>query len=452
MSRPSKPNQTTGDTASTGTSLPLWQLLTGCADAVAAVRQGQSLTAALAASRPAERPGVQALSFAVLRRLGTAQALRQHLVPKTPAPWVDALLLSALALACGTEYDAHTLVDQAVEAAKRRAKPASGLVNAVLRRFLREQAPLMDAIASDPAAQFNHPAWWIKRLKIDWPAHWQAILAANQIQPPMTLRVNTRHGSVAHYHARLADAGLITEAHQADQPGPLVLPHGVPVQRLPGFDAGDVSIQDASAQLAAPLLIQAGGHRLAAGSRVLDACAAPGGKTAHLLELADLDVTALDADPQRLSRVSESLNRLGLKARTVAGDASQPAQWWDGQPFDAILLDAPCSASGIVRRHPDVRWLRRESDIAALAKLQDAILTALWPLLRPGGHLLYCTCSIFKAEGQERIDAFLQRTPDAIAQPAPGHLLPVVEYVGPAQHDRGDGFFYALLSKTTQGD
>jgi len=489
-----------------GHSLPLWQLLTGCADAVAAVRQGQSLTEALAERRPAERPGVQALSFAVLRRLGTAQALRQHLVPKAPQPWVDALLLSALALACGPEYNAHTLVDQAVEAAKRRAKPASGLVNAVLRRFLREQEALLAGIESDPVASFNHPAWWIKRLQKDWPAHWQAILMANQEQPPMTLRVNTRHGSVAAYRARLADAGLPSEqdedlsapaaasqdtakhGHEASspavphsqpsdsaqptaeagpgpliatpaaaypneqdpsQPQPIVLPHGVPVQRLPGFEQGDVSVQDAAAQIAAPLLVYASGQALPPGARVLDACAAPGGKTAHLLELADLDVTALDADPARLARVTDTLSRLGLQARTLAADARQPASWWDGRPFDAILLDAPCSASGIVRRHPDVRWLRRESDIAALARTQDAILGALWPLLKPGGHLLYCTCSVFKMEGQERIDAFLQRTPDARALPSPGHLLPVVEYLDPARHNRGDGFFYALLSKTT---
>lgn len=437
-------------------SLPLWQLLSGCADAVAAVRQGQSLTDALAARKTAERPGVQALSFAVLRRLGTAQALRLRLVPKAPQPWVDALLLSALALACGPEYNAHTLVDQAVEAAKRRAKPASGLVNAVLRRFLREQATLLAELDDDPVAHFNHPAWWIKRLQEDWPEHWQAILMANQEQPPMTLRANLRHGSTAAYRIRLSEAGLLTDLTTAaidspDQPQPIVLPHGVPVQRLPGFDQGDVSVQDAAAQIAAPLLVYAGGQKLPAGGRVLDACAAPGGKTAHLLELADLDVTALDADPERLARVNDTLQRLGLKARTVAADASQPQSWWDGQAFDAILLDAPCSASGIVRRHPDVRWLRRETDIAALARTQDAILNALWPLLKPGGHLLYCTCSVFKMEGQDRIDAFLQRTPDAQAHPAPGHLLPVVEYLDPAGRDRGDGFFYALLSKSPLG-
>ena len=437
-------------------SLPLWQLLSGCADVVAAVRQGQSMTDALADRKATERPGVQALSFAVMRRLGTAQALRTRLVPKAPQPWVDALLLSALSLACGTEYNAHTLVDQAVEAAKRRAKPASGLVNAVLRRFLREEAALLAELEDDPVAHFNHPAWWIKRLQKDWPEHWQAILMANQEQPPMTLRANLRHGSTAAYRARLIEGGLLPDdapvlADAPDQPQPIVLPHGVPVQRLPGFDQGDVSVQDAAAQIAAPLLVYAGGRKLPAGARVLDACAAPGGKTAHLLELADLDVTALDADPERLVRVTETLQRQGLQARTVAADASQPNRWWDGQPFDAILLDAPCSASGIVRRHPDVRWLRRDTDIAALARTQDAILNALWPLLKPGGHLLYCTCSVFKMEGQDRIDAFLQRTHDAQSLPAPGHLLPVVEYLDPTGQDRGDGFFYALLTKAPTG-
>lgn len=461
--RPPSPPPAAGDTTSPNKgSLPLWQLLIGCADAIAAVRQGQSLTDVLAARHPQERPGVQALSFAVLRRLGSAEALRKKLVPKAPQAWVDALLLSSLALAFGTEYNEHTLVDQAVEAAKRRARPASGMVNAVLRRFLREREDLLAGLEQDPVANFNHPAWWIKRLKQDWPEHWQAILMANQEQPPMTLRVNQRHHTAAAYRQLLIDAGILatqsadgsapaspTPARRPEQPDPIVLPQGVPVTRLPGFDRGDVSVQDAAAQFAAPMLIHAGGQALATGARVLDACAAPGGKTAHLLELADLDVTALDADPQRLTRVNDTLSRLGLRAHTIAADASQPNTWWDGQLFDAILLDAPCSASGIVRRHPDVRWLRRESDISALARTQDAILDALWPLLKPGGHLLYCTCSVFKMEGQDRIDAFLQRTPGARALPSPGHLLPVVEYLDPARHNRGDGFFYALLSKTT---
>lgn len=459
-----------------GHSLPLSQLLGRCANAVAAVRKGQSLNEALAATPAPERPGTQALAFTVMRRMGLAQALRHKLVPKAPHPWVDALLISALALIDEGSYDDHTLVDQAVNACKQNRKvgqAASGLVNAVLRRFLRERAELMASLANDDVARHNHPGWWIRRLKKDWPDHWQAILAANQAQPPLTLRVNTRHGSTIAYRDRLVAAGLlptsITEAQTSPPPTPLgpdpiVLPRAVPVGQLPGFAEGDASVQDASAQWAAPLLLQAGGKLLPAGSRILDACAAPGGKTAHLLELGDFDVTALDADPERLKRIGDTLGRLGLKARTIAADASRPADWWDGQPFDAILLDAPCSASGIVRRHPDARWLRRDTDIAALAAIQDAILDALWPLLKPGGHLLYCTCSVFREEGEDRVDAFLQRTPGARRLPAPGHILPVVEYpeteahrpLGPATPgapaaDPGDGFFHALLAKPSQG-
>jgi len=226
-----------------------------------------------------------------------------------------------------------------------------------------------------------------------------------------------------------------------------------PVTQLPGFAAGDVSVQDAAAQLAAPLLI---GDGLIPGARVLDACAAPGGKTAHLLELADLDVLALDSDAARLTRVTETLTRLGLSARTLAADAGEPAAWWDGRPFDAILLDAPCSASGIVRRHPDVRWLRRAGDIATLARTQARLLDALWPLLREGGRLLYCTCSVFRAEGQDQIDAFLQRQPGArvAANPAsPGHLLPLPdngsEHPLPGFSKAADGFFHTLIEKHT---
>lgn len=462
-----------------GQSLPLSQLLGRCANAVAAVRKGQSLNEALAATPAAERPGTQALAFTVMRRMGLAQALRQKLVPKAPHPWVDALLISALALIDEGGYGDHTLVDQAVTACKKNRKvgqAASGLVNAVLRRFLRERAGLIASLADDEVARHNHPGWWIRRLKKDWPDHWQAILAANQAQPPLTLRANTRHGSPAAYRQRLIAAGLLPAATTGTPapppptplgPDPIVLPRAVPVGQLPGFAEGDASVQDASAQWAAPLLLQAGGTPLPPGSRVLDACAAPGGKTAHLLELGDFDVTALDADPERLKRIADTLGRLGLKARTLAADASRPADWWDGRPFDAILLDAPCSASGIVRRHPDARWLRRDTDIAALARTQDAILDALWPLLNPGGHLLYCTCSVFREEGEERVDAFLQRTPGALRLPAPGHILPVVEYPstaaegasgpgaqvaqGPDVPDPGDGFFYALFAKPSPG-
>ncbi len=418
-------------------SLPLAQLLTHAAAAVQAVRGGRNLDTALAACPAAARPGAQALAFHALRWLGGAQAVRAVLVPKAPPAALDALLLTALALlwpGSGPPYAAHTLVDQAVAAARQRG----GFVNAVLRRFLREREALLAALASDPVARFNHPRWWVERLQRDWPAQWQAVLEADQQRAPLTLRVNARRSSAEAYVARLAKAGLAAQALPGTQA--VVLAQPVPVTQLPGFADGEVSVQDAAAQRAAPLLIGAG---LPAGARVLDACAAPGGKTAHLLELADLDVLALDSDAQRLERVHDTLARLGLRSRTLAADAGDPSAWWDGVPCDAILLDAPCSASGIVRRHPDVRWLRRASDITALARTQARQLDALWPTLKRGGRLLYCTCSVFKAEGQEQIDAFLQRHGDAapLAEPrAPGHLLPLP--------DNGDGFFYGLLHKT----
>lgn len=433
-------------------SLPLSRLLAHVADAVQAVRAGQSLTVALAACPASARAGTQALSFHVLRWLGAAQSLRSRLVDKAPAARIDALLLTALALLwplARAPYAEHTLVDQAVDAARRRAKPSASFVNAVLRRFLRERDALVAATLADPVARFNHPVWWIERLRADWPLEWEALLAADNLHPPMSLRVNARRGDAAGYLARLAEAGI-----EADAPGgqAVRLRQPVPVQQLPGFAAGEVSVQDLAAQRAAPLLIGAG---LPAGALVLDACAAPGGKTAHLLELADLDVLALDSDPARLLRVDETLARLGLSARRQAADAGDPASWWDGRPFDAILLDAPCSASGIVRRHPDVRWLRRAGDIAALAAIQARLLDALWPLLKPGGRLLYCTCSVFKAEGIAQIDAFLQRHADAqgaLDPPSPGHLLPLADNGQPGPvHDSSaaaDGFFYTLIEKS----
>ena len=429
---------------------PLSRLLGHTADAIEAVRAGRSLTVALTHCPTEVRPGVQALSFHVLRRLGQAQAAREWLAPKAPSKSIDALLLSALALLWpdgDAPYANHTLVDHAVTAARQRLVASAAFVNAVLRRFVREQAAVLDAVQRTVPGRTNHPDWWVERLQADWPDHWQAMLAANDRRPPMTLRVNTRRSSVAAYLARLTEAGV---------PGRAVGEHGVvldtpcPVGRLPGFADGDVSVQDAAAQLAAPLLLA--DAVLPPGARVLDACAAPGGKTAHLLELADLEVLALDQDATRLTRVDETLRRLHLQAMTQLGDASHPDSWWDGRPFDAILLDAPCTASGIVRRHPDVRWLRRASDVPTLAALQAKMLDALWPLLKPGGRLLYCTCSVFKAEGQAQIDAFLQRQRNARLLASPGHLLPLPDNeeaaVGLACALTGDGFFHALLHKT----
>ncbi|MFL6699143.1 MAG: 16S rRNA (cytosine(967)-C(5))-methyltransferase RsmB [Vitreoscilla sp.] len=444
--------------APAGQAPALSRLLEQTADAVQAVRGGRSLTDVLAACPPPLRPGTQALSFLVLRRLGAAQALRAQLAPRTPPPAVEALLLSALALLwpdATPPYPDHTLVDQAVTAARKRAPQSASFLNAVLRRFIRERDALVDTVLKQPAARWNHPPWWIDRLKSDWPAQWQGILAAAQERPPMCLRVNVRRFTGAQYLQQLKDAGLPGQLTDVQT---IVLDSPVPVERLPGFADGAVSVQDAAAQRAARLLVDAG---LPPGARVLDACAAPGGKTAHLLELADLQVLALDADPQRLARVDETLARLQLRAQTRAGDGRRPVDWWDGQPFDAILLDAPCSASGIVRRHPDIRWLRRSEDIPALGRIQADLLDALWPTLKPGGWLLYATCSVFRSEGEHQIDAFLQRRGGSGAHldgRSPGHLLPLPDNgssgasspgsgAAMGSHGVADGFYYALLRK-----
>ena len=435
-------------------SAPLHRLLSQAADAVQGVREGKSLTELLARVPADLRPGTQALAFTALRRLGAAEAARKQLAPKAPPPRVEALLLVALALlwpdpdpASSAMYADHTLVDQAVTAAKHRAPASVGFINAVLRRFLREREALVVAAERDPQGAFNHPPWWIEKLRQDWPQQWQAILAASNRPPPMTLRVHAQRASAADYVERLAAAGIAARALGAPTSQAVVLDKPVPVSALPGFAEGLVSVQDAAAQLAAPLTI---GNGLKPGARVLDACSAPGGKTAHLLELQpDLQLTALDADAQRLSRVQDNLNRLGQVATLKAADARQPANWWDGIPFDAILLDAPCSASGIVRRHPDVRWLRRPDDITALAKIQAELLDALWPLLAPGGRLIYATCSVFRAEGQAQLDAFLQRQADAKSHAVAGitgHLLPLADNAQQASPPL-DGFFYALLTR-----
>ncbi|PPE66354.1 16S rRNA (cytosine(967)-C(5))-methyltransferase RsmB [Caldimonas caldifontis] len=425
-------------------SLPLSRLLVHTAEAVRAVERGRSLTEVLARVPASARGGTQALSFAVMRELGRARALRRHLVPRAPAPPLEALLCTALALLVrgpASGYDEHTLVDQAVEAAKRQARGASGLVNAVLRRFLRERTACLAAVEAEPEARWNHPAWWVDRLRADWPAQWEAVLASSQQHPPMTLRVNRRRTQRDAYARRLAEAGV--GSRPVGEVG-LLLDSPRPVEQIPGFAEGLCSVQDLAAQWAAPLLLGTG---LPPGARVLDACAAPGGKTAHLLEAADLDLLALDSDAQRLQRVDQTLSRLGLHAQLKVADARETTAWWDGRPFDAILLDAPCSASGIVRRHPDIRWLRRPGDIAALARLQRELLDALWPLLKPGGHVLYCTCSVFRAEGSAQIDAFLQRQPLARACPSPGHALPVTDNGSSPVADH-DGFYYALIQRS----
>jgi len=436
-------------------SAPLQKILLQVADAVQAVRGGKSLTELLSRCPAELRPATQALSFQVLRLLGSAEAARTLLAPKTPPPKVDSLLVSALALlwpVAEPAYADHTVVDQAVAAAKQRAPASAGFVNAVLRRFLRERAALVTAAQRDPQGAFNHPPWWIERVRQDWPTQWQAVLQANNEHPPMSLRVNARHGTAAAYVERLAGLGIAARVLGPLAPQAVVLARAVPVTALLGFAEGQVSVQDAAAQLAAPLLLQAHGElpAVAAGARVLDACSAPGGKTAHLLELQDLALLALDSDAGRLVRVQENLTRLGQTATLKAADGRDTAAWWDGRPFDAILLDAPCSASGIVRRHPDVRWLRRPADIGNLAHIQAGLLAALWPTLKPGGRLVYATCSIFKTEGVDQIDAFLQRQADARrvrVDGVTGHLLPLPDNGVVAGPSLVDGFYYELLIK-----
>ena len=441
--------------ASTAASPPLWRQLQSAAAVLAEVRAGRSLTPALLAVAPDLRPGVQALSFAVLRQLGSATALRQQLARKAPPPAADALLCVALALAHdpAAPYEAFTLVDQAVEAAKRQpsTRNQAPFINACLRRYLREQGSLRETLARDLQAVWNHPLWWIRRLQADYPQGWQAILAANNAHAPLVLRINERKTTRAQYQQSLHAMNL--EAFEVGASG-LLLARPFAVTALPGYREGLFSVQDSAAQMAAHLLLEG----LTCGDsplRILDACAAPGGKTAHLLELADCDVTALDIDPARCSRIHENLARLGLTARVLAGDAARPDTWWpqhgEGRLFDAILLDAPCTASGIVRRHPDVRWLRRETDIAQLAALQARLLEALWPLLRPGGRLLYCTCSVFRAEGDTQIQTFVAHHTDAALRPSPGHLKPQTGAPGLKLPDNrlcdNDGFYYAVLDK-----
>ena len=432
-------------------NIPLWRQLQGAASVLQQVRTGMSGTAALASVPSELRPGVQALVFQTLRSLGRAQALRQLLAQRAPPPAADALLCTALALGWHDQdapYEVFTLVNQTVEAAKRSpaTQAQANFINACLRRFIRERDTLVSQTDANSVAVWNHPQWWIDRLQREWPADWQAILAANNRHAPMTLRVNVRQSNVAAFLKKLGASGL--EATATGLFGVTLL-HPCPVQDIPGFSEGEVSVQDAAAQLAAPLLLD--GLASTTPLHVLDACAAPGGKTAHLLEFANCTVTALELDPLRCEKIHQMLHRLSLQANVVVADAANVSSWWDGKLFDAILLDAPCSAAGIVRRHPDIRWLRRETDIAQLAGIQSRLLEALWRTLKPGGRLLYCTCSVFKSEGAGQIEAFLARNMDANLLPSPGHLLPGDSAPAGAVLDNlfgdHDGFYYALLEK-----
>jgi 16S rRNA (cytosine967-C5)-methyltransferase len=457
---------------------PLHLDLRAAADLLGCVLAGQSLASALPQLAKAggwdaaQRGAAQALSFETLRGLGRARALLDALQPKRIKPAeLEHLLLVAIALlsapgiapqaetpvrphaalaptaaeqlplAGGSHYPDHTLINQAVQACTLRPKTqhARGLVNALLRRLQTERIELMQKAMQSDAARHNHPDWWVQRMRLAYPQHWPALLDLAAQHPVMTLRVNARWGDRDAYLALLRAQGM--DADAPAMPGleqTLVLHKPAPVQQLPLFDAGAASVQDASAQLAAGLLDAQDGMR------VLDACAAPGGKTAHILERADCTVLALDQDAARAERIHATLARLRLPAaQVVTANAALPAAWWDGQPFDRILLDAPCSASGIVRRHPDIRWLRQDADIPALALQQAVLLDALWPLLAPGGRLLYATCSVFPEEGSTQAAAFLLRHGDAVGCSAPGQILP-------SHTPERDGFFYALFAKSNE--
>ncbi|SEB00375.1 16S rRNA (cytosine(967)-C(5))-methyltransferase RsmB [Paraburkholderia sartisoli] len=434
------------------------------AQAIGAVRLGAALPAALQSvfvSAPegaaaAARGAVQDIAYRTMRRLATAEALIAQLVRKAPPPHVGHVLACSLALLVDEQesaaYTPFTVVDQAVSAigARREFAFAKGLVNAVLRRFLREREGLLATVQADDVAHWNYQQWWIDAVRSAWPDNWEAILASGKEQGPLTLRVNARRSSVADYLNVLGEQHIAASAageHAVRLDTPM------PVDRIPGFDEGVVSVQDAGAQLAAQSL------GVQNGMRVLDACAAPGGKTGHLLELADIELIALESDASRARRIGENLQRLNLEAEVRIGDAGDPAKWHDGQPFDRILADVPCSASGIVRRHPDIRWLRRASDIPALVAEQRRILEALWPLVKPGGELLYVTCSIFPEEGELQAQWFGGNHQDAVRLDAPGQLLPKVaraQAVASGAPRAGqdtdsnsdhDGFFYARFQK-----
>ena len=411
----------------------------GAALVVAEVIAGRNLNEALAGlwrarpdMPPARRAAVQDLAYGALRRFGRDDFFLGRLMHKPPAAPVRALLLVALARLAARPQEAHTVVDQAVEAAGAlRSGNFKPLVNGVLRNFLRRRAELEQRADADEVARWQHPRWWLARLRRDYPGAWPSILEAGNGRPPMTRRRVTE----TDFLTRLAQAGL--EARLLPG-GALRLAHPVPVERLPGFAEGLVSVQDAGAQRAAALL------DVHDGLRVLDACAAPGGKTAHILELAAVELLALDADAGRAVRISENLLRLGLKAHVAVADCRDTDAWWDGRSFDRILADVPCSASGVVRRHPDIKWLRRAADVARFARAQAQMLEALWRVLVPGGKLLYATCSLFAEENERQVAAFAARQEDCMRLPVAG--MPALQLLPNEEHD---GFFYALLEKQT---
>ena len=422
--------------------------LFGAAEAVSQMQAGTSLPDALSNvfaafdPTPQARGAIQDIAYRTMRQFGLAQALVSLLTSRMPEPArLYGLLCCALSLLAepkadypdNKRYEPFTIVDQAVSvaASDRTIGHGKAMVNAILRRFLREQDALLEKAGDLPTARWNYPVWWIDALQAAYPQQWQAILEEGNRLPPLVLRVNRRKTSVEDYLALLSANGM-----EGTQLGPVAvrLTRPVPVEQIPGFSDGLASVQDAGAQLAAPLL------ELEDGMRVLDACAAPGGKTGHILEMADVELTALEVDAGRMKRVEENLERLGLTSRRVVGDAASQ-EWWDGQLFDRILVDVPCTASGIVRRHPDIRWLRRKSDAHHLATFSSKILDNLWQMLRPGGKLLFVTCSLWPQESEGQAAAFAVRN-QAVRLSAPGQLLPTS-----GRDQDHDGLFYALFQK-----
>ncbi len=406
-----------------------------------------ALTKAVGAAAPRDAALIQEMSYGTLRwfhRLAAIAALFLDKPLKAKDQDVYALLLVGLYQLQFMRVAPHAAVTETVEAATALKKPwAKNLLNACLRGALREEARVQAAIAANPEAAFSHPAWLMEEIRRGWPADRENILAANNERPPLVLRVNRRHQSREQYLARLAQAGIAASAHAFSETA-VVLESPVAVSELPGFAEGDVSVQDAAAQLAATLL------DAQAGERVLDACAAPGGKTGHLLEQTALaELVALDREPARVKLIEENLTRLGLSAKTIIGDAENPAPWWDGRPFDRILADVPCSATGVIRRHPDIKLRRRPEDLPRLIATQEQILDGLWPLLKPGGKLLYATCSILPVENENQMTAFLRRHPDAAEDALPtkaGRARTIGRQILPGEAGM-DGFYYARLRK-----
>jgi len=383
-----------------------------------------------------QRGALQDLSYGTLRFYGQLDKVLDALLSKPiQDTQIRYLLLVALYQLQYSKAAQYAVVDFAVNAVRKRNPAASGLVNAILRNFLRKKNALLDEAARSEVGRYSYPQWWINEIKSLYGEHAEDILLAGNQHPPMTLRVNQKKSTTGEYLHLLTQNNIQASIIEPDA---ILLDHPVAVDKLPGFMDGLVSVQDAGAQYAARFL------DVHDGMRVLDACAAPGGKSAHLLEAAQIQLVALDKDTLRLERVRENMQRLQLSATLLTGDAAQPAGWWDGQPYQRILADVPCSATGVVRRHPDIKWLRRPSDIENFAQQQQLILSALWALLEAGGKLLYVTCSIFGRENQQVINAFLSYHPDATQLPLAvpgmrqGQLLP---------NDQHDGFFYALLHK-----